>query len=250
MMQNYRRAGRAAAIAAGVSLVACATLAQAGSLSGPEARSAPVENGVNVAGKSGAAVRGTVAEVALAFRQADQALEAGDADALISAIRQIKAAGESGGDGLAKGRESSELEPKAGDSAPRSVDDLVVAARKLAGDDAQLLARVAEVDQSSERGRVGGPRRITTQVLAYSNDNWNMDGMWFSGGQLAEVGIVGDGDTDLDLYVYDENANLICRSESYSDTEYCSWEPSWTGPFLVIVRNLGPVWNEYMLLTN
>ena len=249
-MQNYRRAGRVAAILTGVSLLSCATLAQAGSISGAEVRTAPVEEGANVAGKSGESTRGLVASVTIAYQLATQALASADFDALLAAIRQIKAAGDGGGEALAKDGGGADFEPKAGGAAPRSVDELIAEARKLAGNDAEMLAKVAELDQSAERGRVGGPRYITTRVGAYSTDRWNTDGMWFRGGELAEVGIIGDGDTDLDLFVYDENGNVICSSETYSDTEYCSWGPRWTGPFLVIVRNFGSVWNEYTLMTN
>ncbi|MCX7962606.1 MAG: hypothetical protein N2653_13690, partial [Burkholderiales bacterium] len=72
----------------------------------------------------------------------------------------------------------------------------------------------------------------------------------FRGLEPALVGISGDGDTDLDLFVYDETGRLVCRSERPVDEEICQWVPRWTGVFRIEVRNLGRVWNRYLILTN
>jgi hypothetical protein len=72
----------------------------------------------------------------------------------------------------------------------------------------------------------------------------------FNGGSRAAVAIYGDGDTDLDLYVYDQNGNLICRATGRGDAEACRWTPRWTGPFRIEVRNLGGMSNRYRLATN
>ena len=69
--------------------------------------------------------------------------------------------------------------------------------------------------------------------------------MVFNGGQLAEVGIAGDGGSDLDLLVFDENDHLVCRSASSTDREYCRWWPRWTGPFRIEIQNLGAAANLY-----
>ena len=45
------------------------------------------------------------------------------------------------------------------------------------------------------------------------------------------------------VYLCRENGNLICRSTRYGDDEFCRWNPRWTGPFRIQVRNLGAsVW--------
>ena len=72
----------------------------------------------------------------------------------------------------------------------------------------------------------------------------------FRGGSFAEVSLVGDGDTDLDLYVYDEYGNSVCSDSGWSDRAYCSWRPRWTGVFSIEVRNLGSVYNRYRFATN
>jgi hypothetical protein len=72
----------------------------------------------------------------------------------------------------------------------------------------------------------------------------------FIAGRLAEIAVSGDGDTDLDLYVYDQNGNLIQSSEDYSDECYVSWVPKWTGSYTIKVVNRGNVYNRFEIATN
>ena len=73
-------------------------------------------------------------------------------------------------------------------------------------------------------------------------------------GKLAKVSILGDGDTDLDLYIYDMNGNLITSNASFDDytKDYCScsWTPNWTGTFVIKVKNWGSVYNRYRIWTD
>jgi hypothetical protein len=71
----------------------------------------------------------------------------------------------------------------------------------------------------------------------------------FRGGERAEIAVSGGGDTHLDLYVYDENGNLITSGAAASDDEYVRFNPVWRGPF-GILRNLGCVYNQYLFLSN
>lgn len=70
----------------------------------------------------------------------------------------------------------------------------------------------------------------------------------FVGGYNASVLISGDGDTDLDLYIYDQNGNEVCKSISYGDDEICTWNPIWTGPFMIKVKNRGTYSNRYNII--
>ena len=127
---------------------------------------------------------------------------------------------------------------------------LLADAISLAGDDVKLIAVIEDVKQSvatASRGRYEGPG---TGVRRVSAGSYVSDIITFDGLALAEVAIIGDGDTDLDLFVYDENGNLIGSDLDYTDDCYVSWIPKRTGNFLVKVINRGKVYNDYTLVTN
>lgn len=138
-----------------------------------------------------------------------------------------------------------------GGAAPQARDNsmngLIARAKQYAGERKDLIALADDVAKAGARGAVGGPRAATYVVEARATDIFRV---FFRGGEPAAVGISGDGDTDLDLLVYDENGNLICRADGPSDDEICRWTPLWTGVFRIEVRNLGRVWNRYRIMTN
>jgi hypothetical protein len=96
-------------------------------------------------------------------------------------------------------------------------------------------------------GVVGGPVSSTTRVKARGTDVFNET---FRGGERAVVSVAGDGDTDIDVFVYDEFGNLVASDTGATDRCYVSWFPSRTGRYTIRVVNLGNVWNEYTIRTN
>jgi hypothetical protein len=94
---------------------------------------------------------------------------------------------------------------------------------------------------------VGGPREGINVVNARSSVTYRLP---FQAGRPATVAISGDGSTDLDLYVYDENGNLIGYDENYSDDGTVRWTPRWTGSFIIEVRNQGRNWNRFVIATD
>ena len=111
----------------------------------------------------------------------------------------------------------------------------------------KLLEQIEENGKVSHRGRVNGPSRTFEIVNGNGIDTYTIS---FMANYLAEIAVSGDGDTDLDLYVYDSNGHLIASDESYSDDCYVRWVPAWTGRFIVKIVNRGPLYNRYVLLTN
>lgn len=129
-----------------------------------------------------------------------------------------------------------------------TVEQLLKDAREYADGDAALLAMADKVTVSSAtRGSASGAISQSDCVNANSTDVYTIR---FVGQQTAEVLVIGDGDTDLDLYIYDSNGNLIEKDDDYTDSCYCSWTPKWTGPFKVKIMNRGGVCNYYTLYTN
>jgi hypothetical protein len=84
----------------------------------------------------------------------------------------------------------------------------------------------------------------TETVRAKSSDKYTYR---FYAGETVYIYVNGDGDTYLDLYVYDENGNLIDSDTDYGDTCLCSFTPRWTGRFTIKVKNLGNVYNRYKI---
>lgn len=80
------------------------------------------------------------------------------------------------------------------------------------------------------------------RVQAFCTDSWQV---WV--GSSFRVVVNGDGDTDLDLYVYDAGTGrLLGRDDDYTD--YCIVSGySDTGRIIVRIVNRGGVYNEYEL---
>ena len=111
----------------------------------------------------------------------------------------------------------------------------------------KLIAQIEAEGKGAVRGAVGGPKKHYDTVNGNSTDTYEIS---FYGDELAEVYVSGDGDTDLDLYVYDSRGNLIDKDDDYTDECYVRWVPAWTGKFIIRIVNRGSVYNEYLLMTN
>jgi len=136
---------------------------------------------------------------------------------------------------------------KAAEAQMTTPEQVLAEARKLANGNKTQLALIDSVAASQVKGREGGPADHYDQVLAGGTDEYPAT---FLAHETAEIGISGDHSTDLDLYVYDQNNNLICSSAASGDTEYCNWTPRWTGAFKIHVVNRGSVANNYEIITN
>ena len=82
------------------------------------------------------------------------------------------------------------------------------------------------------------------RVEGYSTDTFYVS---FWGGEEGAILISGDGDTDLDLLVFDEYGNLVGSDTDRSDDCVVRLLPRWTGTFRIEVRNLGHVYNQYQI---
>ena len=118
----------------------------------------------------------------------------------------------------------------------------------LADGDPAYLAMIKKLENTTQtRGAVGGPKRGVYRVPARGTDTFTVK---FFSNERATIVVSGDGDTDLDLYVYDDNGNLIAKDDDYSDDCVVNWVPRWTGQFTIKVVNRGNVYNEYIIATN
>ena len=128
---------------------------------------------------------------------------------------------------------------------------LLADAKKFAGKDKVVLAYANQVEKSlkssSTRGAVGGPRYAEDVVYGKDVNTYTVK---FWANELAQVGVSGNGNTDLDLYVYDANGNLIGSDSDYSDDCLVRWVPAWSGTFTIKVVNRGIYNNAFVILTN
>ena len=127
---------------------------------------------------------------------------------------------------------------------------LIADAKDLAGRDKELLAYINKVEKTigkAKRGAIGGPLVKTSMVLTLSTDQYFAK---FAGGRKATVVLEGTDVSDLDLYVYDENENLICYDDDATSECAVTFTPRWDGYFIIQVVNCGLIPNPYLLCTN
>ena len=225
------------------------TLAGAAALALASGAGAQDRNGTN-ADAADAGTPGEVAQLAMAQDLYAYGVEAEDALAVLSAARITDAISTEEAD-----REAARTEVEGvdvtdegrGAEAPVDAATMYATAAQLAGDDEPLQALIAEAQEDRARGRIGGPSRTLSHLPGGQMDGFRIP---FYGGILAEIAVIGDGDTNLDAVIEDENGNVICIDQSWSDKLYCSFTPIWDGPFHVSVANMGGYRNSYYLITN
>jgi hypothetical protein len=164
---------------------------------------------------------------------------------LIAAARIMKALSGTEVDLKPEGRAASGSGQKSG--LPVSPDSILGEARDFAKGDKIINVLIDQTAATGTPATIEDPKTHQDTVQPGATDAY---AIVFNGGQLAEAGVAGDGTSDLDLLVYDENGHLVCRSTASTDREYCRWWPKWTGPFRIEIQNLGAAANLYRLATN
>lgn len=238
---------RRAAFCGAVALAACLGVAQA---------SAQDQSGTN-ADAQAATTPGAVSviDAAVALGEFGRAQE--DPTILLGAARTLLLVGESEPDGevVEDGAVADADKPGDASASAKADEDgdeslaaaLISDARLYARGDETLLARADAIEGGASKGSTSGPGRYNRRIDSRSYLTIREA---FRGGQTAEVVVVGDGDTDLDLRITDENGNTVCNRTSGGDRERCVWTPAWTGRFTIKVTNYGYVYNAARIYTN
>ncbi len=142
---------------------------------------------------------------------------------------------------------TSTSEEEGASDGPATVEAMFAKATELAAGDEVILGLIEDAMAEGSRGRIGGAVSWLSRLPAGQTDVWEVP---FYGSSYAEIAVVGDGDTNLDVAITDENGNVFCYDVSWSDSLYCDFTPSWDGYFYVTVQNIGGVRNSYYLMTN
>lgn len=197
--------------------------------------------------KKGRAQSETSAQLELAGNLLDYGYANNDALALIQAVKIYQKLN------LAPGLEDWEKSQEKADNSKEpakegrgefSIAKVLEDATTFADGDKTILALIKECKKET-RSPVGGPAYTTDRVYSHSTNTYTCT---LKGGEITTIELKGDGDTDLDLYVYDSYGNLIAYDEAYGD--YCSAglvvynTSKWT----IKVVNRGNVYNDFVLV--
>ena len=193
-----------------------------------------------------------MSDLALAVQLANYGYANGSPEALVAAARILLGTPASGdesrfGEGVAQSIGGEEAEMK--EAGPLDLDpaQLLQDAAAMPGG-ADLSATIQRLTASPRpRGAVGGPIYQYVEIEARTT-------RWFTaafrGREYARIDVMGDGDTDLDCWVYDENGNLIDSDTDTTDWCILEFVPQWTGNFTLKITNFGYVWNGAIILSN
>lgn len=127
---------------------------------------------------------------------------------------------------------------------------MIASAQSMAGGNANVSALAGQLQNrlsSGAKGAIGGPRSTTDRVLSNSTDTWEIS---FRGGERGSIRVDGDGDTDLDCYVYNSSGTLVAYDNDLTDYCVLDWYQSSAGTVRLEIKNLGSVYNQYILSTN
>jgi hypothetical protein len=193
-----------------------------------------------------------VSALRIAFELAKYGYEKESASALIEAANILVSTPTQASDAEVEQGEEIANESEKVEKVQHAPAKLIADARELT-EDTHLLALADNVTAKlnaqveGTRGAMGGPKYALGSVSAHSYTFYDAK---FWANEIAEIAVSGDGDTDLDLYVYDENGNCIVSDTDYTDDCYVRFCPRWTGRFRIKIVNRGGVYNKYAIVTN
>lgn len=146
---------------------------------------------------------------------------------------------------------SSQRTQKPGGQLSLDVGQLLVAAQAAGRDNSGLTSLVAQLQQrnaSGSRGATFGARSAFYDLNANRTHTFRIT---FDGGAPASIRVLGDGDTDLDCVVYDQNDRIV--AQDVDDTDFCvlDWYPKTTSQHRLVIKNWHmEIYNRYHLTTN
>ena len=194
---------------------------------------------------------GAVRTIEAAASLANWARTNRDADGLITAARMLKSVPTK--DGPVTGTLEGPVATTPAPNRPVMTSaTLLTEARGFARGDRATLAKIRAVETAASRGVVSssfgsGAIRTVRDVSANATWRFTVDAR---GGSSLRVLAIGDGDTDVDMVMKDQNGNVVCRDLDVDERALCDITPAWSGRFTVEVINTGSVWTRTMVITN
>lgn len=204
---------------------------------------------VPAAAKAAAASTRPVDVVALAADLASHGYSTNSPLSLLTAAELLMQASPSALSGK-QGTRMPSVAAKSGTTVRFEPGAMISSAIAMGGGNAGVSALASQLQNrlaTGAKGAVGGPRSTVDRVLSNSTDIWEIS---FRGRELGSIRVDGDGDTDLDCYVYNSAGTLVAYDNDLTDYCVLDWYQSSTGTVRLEIRNLGDVYNEYILSTN
>ncbi len=100
---------------------------------------------------------------------------------------------------------------------------------------AVLITSIGTVEASVRGGdRLRGNHYQDNDVTLYAGTTYRIE-------------LDGDGSTDLDIFIFDDNGNCVARDVSSSDDAVVFVRPLWDATFKIRVKNLGRRSNLYRI---
>lgn len=223
--------------------IALALTAVAGIAVAAEAGKGPNAGAKATASDTSAAVQALATADSLAIYGIQQS----DPVALIQAAKMKKAAPAKALEAAKKTEGAGAKGADKGTGYDLSADALLARAEGMAAGNATLQALIADAKSTKSRGATRGPTVHSDTVLAGNTDSYTIS---FRGGEEAAVLVSGDGDTDLDCFVYDEDGSLVAKDDDSTDECRLTFRPQRSMRYRVEIVNLGGVYNAYHLRTN
>jgi hypothetical protein len=113
-----------------------------------------------------------------------------------------------------------------------------------------MLAWAADIESALSvrtRGAVGGPRYQVDRVAAGGTVTYSLS---LRPREYVDIVCFGDGDTDLDMFLYNPDGSLNAFDDAPGDgcRLYGTTGPG--GVYTLVIKNWGRVWNQFEIVTN
>lgn len=132
-------------------------------------------------------------------------------------------------------------------------DSLLKDASLMAGNDSALLQVIARTrEKITLTDGLSRGRKFSPLIQEFKLNSHGSVKLWatFNAHEIAEIFVAGDGNTTLDLYLYDNNGTLIASDVKNIDDCYVSFTPSGNQKLRIEIKNNGPSGNQCLLMTN
>lgn len=125
-------------------------------------------------------------------------------------------------------------------------------AAAMAGDNAGVVDAIDRLRDPLTRGvrsSTFGTGPVQTVKSLQARERWAFD-VEARGGEILRVAAIGDGDTNIDLFVSDASGAVVCQDGFGDHYPVCTVSPRAGGQMRVDVVNRGSVWTKVQVLSN